>query len=185
MSLYAGGAPNDTICPPEAVTRKNWYAVATSPCTGVFDGIVKVQEPIDPKTKYDQVITDRLPDSTRLVLTIESADTLAGSVNIRIRAITTDSIIGGNPRLFAMIIQDSMKYGMTGDSLFSYVCRRIIPPDTTVIGIPFAHTVPNDTFDTTLTVTNLWHASNLGVLTFIQDISSKKVIQAVMKRRLY
>ena len=164
--------------------RKNWYAVATSPCTGVFDGnLPGIQEPIDPKTKYEQVIESHLPDSTRLILTIEGADTLAGSVNIRIRTVATDSIIGGNPRLFAMIIQDSMKYGMTGDSLFSSVCRRIIPPDT--IGMPFAHTAPNDTFDTTLTVTNLWHTTRLGVLTFVQDISNKRVIQAVMKRHFY
>lgn len=182
--MYAGGAPDDTICPPEAVTRKNWYAVQTSPCTAVFDGnLPGIQEPIDPKKKYMQVIDSRLPDSTRLVLAVEGADTLAGSVNIRIRTIATDTLNGGTFRLFAMVLQDSMKYGMTGDSLFYYVCRKIIPPDT--LGIPFTHLMPNDTFDTTLTVTNQWHIGALAVLAFVQDISNKKVIQAVMKKRLY
>ncbi len=162
--------------------RKEWYKITTtSPANGMFDGIIKVQEANDPKTKFREVIENRLKDSTRIKLTIEQTDTLNGNVNVRIRTIATDSILETDPRLFMVILQDSMPYGINGPLYF--VGRKIVPPDT--FGLPFRHITVNDTFDTTLSVTNNWHSRHLGVITFIQDISTKKVIQAVIKRGLY
>lgn len=149
------------------------------PVTCVFDGIISVQEPNDPKAKYREVINVRRADSTLIKLTFEKTEMTSDSLKVTLRAITTDSITATKLRLFLLIIQDSMSYGITGPLCF--VARKIVPPDT--IGFPFRHIAPFDTFDTTLTVPNIWNTTKLGVISFIQDISTKKIIQAIIKRK--
>ncbi len=149
----------------------------------MFDGQIKVEEGTDPKTKYREVIEARRPDSTRIKLSIESADTNGGNINITLRTIATDTVTANTVRLFVIIIQDSMPYGLVGPLCF--VARKVIPPDTLGINIPDSlRNEPNDTFNITLGTPNIWHNPKLGVISFIQDISTKKVIQAVIKRKL-
>lgn len=147
---------------------------------GVFDGQNRVKTESGHFDKYREVILERKKYLTPLIVSFASTSIAADSVKATVRVIATDSLRNADPRIFLIIFQDSMPYGLLGP--LNFVCRRIVPPDTLGIRIPVDSLAPLDTFNINLSTANIWNTTKLGLISFIQDNTTKAIIQAVIKR---
>jgi hypothetical protein len=179
----------DTFNNIESKTRGNYYVYGIEPvCFFDGSGPVMVQNPDSFYVRYQDQILGARSQITSLTMEFDTVNTKIDStqnqISIGLNVMPTESLPDPtNLRLFTVIYEDSAPYISTfppfptKHSLF--VVRKILP-DTS--GLNLTVNFPNS-FDTTFTSTiENWDKTQIGVAAFVQNIETKKVLQAVVKR---
>jgi hypothetical protein len=153
-----------------------------------FDGFYRAEQVED---SFYYVFRGKLEQArsqpTVLEMTLDTADTRIDSTqaNIRVRITPTDSAVDrmNTLMLVTVIYEDSASYysQLQGDSGYARFCVRRVLSDTW--GIPL-HLRFGEDFDTLLT-TSLgdWNRARVGAAVFVQDTTSMRVLQSVVKRK--
>jgi hypothetical protein len=179
-------APNsDGLATDETDARIGWYT--TDPNyfpeawpVAVFDGLRPLlgAENVEAATSlYRFEIADRLAlvSPIRLGLTGEIEQT-GGSVVARVEAAGR---LSGNPLvLHLVLIEDDVSYNGYFAKVFDFVARDILND------YPLTLAAIGDTarVDTTFSISERWLAAKMDVIAFVQDTSTREVIQAARLR---
>jgi hypothetical protein len=179
----------DTFVNAESKTRGRWYNYGYEPAC-IFDGSspIHVDNSDSFYVRYQDNILGARSQPTSLTIEFDTTITKIDSTQLMIGFSLTPTESLPDPtnlRLFTVIYEDSASYVSnfppfpTKHSLF--VVRKILP-DT--LGLNLTVNFPN-TFDTVF-VTRLgnWQPEHIGVASFVQNIATKNVLQAVVKRKL-
>ncbi len=151
--------------------RLNFYGRPIYP-TVIFDGTDEVFEPnsnVYFTTYNDHIIAAKsITPEFNLDLT---ATATQNAGNIEIQIVTADTITGGDMIAYAVICEDSLP-GMLGP--FNYVCQQLytFPVDL----------VYPDSLDTNIVFNHALQVDQMTAVVFVQDTTSKKVVQAITKR---
>jgi hypothetical protein len=135
---------------------------------------------------YDSMVRQARSRTTVLELSLDSAATHLDSteLSIGIHITPTDTVVDhmAGLMLVAVIYEDSAPYAYLGGAThYIRFCARGVIGGTW--GIPLALRLGTD-YDTMLTAPlGEWDRSHLGAAVFVQDTSSLRVIQSVVKRR--
>ncbi|MCX7994157.1 MAG: Omp28-related outer membrane protein [candidate division WOR-3 bacterium] len=181
---YHRRALGDTLSPPYVAVRESLYNIQTSPIV-VFDGLQKIQteKPEDNYPVYKNCIISERNRKTKLRLNLES--TLKGDVvSLKVNIVVIDSIKDSEHRLFIVLVEDSVFFKQVGapDSIFYFVMRKMIPDAK---GITVNLVYPDSLIEErNCLIQSNWNVNKLGVVAFVQDMETKEVIQAVVKRRI-
>ncbi len=178
---------SDTFRNPESKARNRLYEPGIEPSC-IFDGgsPVMVQNPDSFYARYHDQILGARSQVTSLTMEFDTAITKidASQINIGLNVTPTESLSDpANLRLFIAVYEKITPYlsiFSPEDTLYSlFVVRRILP-DT--LGLSLTVDFPNS-FDTTFTaMLENWDKAQIGVAAFVQNIETKKVLQAVVKR---
>ena len=179
----------DTFANADSKARGRFYNYGIEPA-GVFDGgsPVYVENPDSFRVRYQDQILGARSQATSLTMEFDMVkiDSTTNQISIGLNVTPTESLPDPtNLRLFTVIYEDSAPYISnfppfpTKYSLF--VVRKILP-DTLGLNITVNFPI---SFDTTFT-TQLenWDPAQIGVASFVQNIQTKKVLQAVVKRKI-
>jgi hypothetical protein len=175
----------DTLSPEYIAARESYYGITTSPAT-IFDGvsgIIQTQDPSQNYLTFKGWIIQRRNVAPKLELNLETT-LLSSSVNLKLNIVSVDSIEEGNYCLFIVLYEDSVYFPQTGvpESIFHYVVRKIVPDEN---GIPLDLSYPDSLVqEVYFNLESNWNQEKLGVVAFIQDIETKKVLQALVDKRI-
>lgn len=156
--------------------------------SAVFDGRLGPQ--VEHPDSFYPVYRDMIDGARAVTAVVEmQLDTLrtcsdSQTVSIGIRAVPTDSVVDTMTglRLVAILFEDSVPYEMLGDTFYARMVVRSVLNDT--FGIPLVLKFGRE-FDTTLTVpVQGWNVTRLGAAVFLQEYSSRQVLQSVVCRHL-
>ncbi len=173
--IYHQSTLGDTLSPqPFTNERADWYEIHEAP-TALFDGVSKITgAPGD--NEYPTVFNSRRTNPSPIDIGLESS--LAGlSGEIHLSTQVIDTLPDDTLKLFTIIFEDSVEFIQSGahDSIFSHVVRAVLPDMSGIIYQPG--------LDTTLYFINKWNPEMVGVISFIQNIETKQVLNSsVMKR---
>lgn len=171
----------DTLSPSYVAVRESLYSIQTSPIV-VFDGLYKVQteNPDDNYPVFKNHIINRRTELTPLKMDCETSVS-SSLVNVKIHIVTVDSI-RGTYHLFLILTEDSVYFKQAGapDSIFFFVMRKMVPnengieinlnhPDSIVQELDFA-------------LNPAWQDDRLGIVAFVQDTTTKEILQAKVKK---
>ena len=181
----------DTFANSDGKARHQFYNITEEP-TSYFSGGGKISpvECPNPDSYYvrfqDNILGAR-SRATSLTMEFDTATTKidTNQINIGINITPTESLPDrANLRLFVVIYEDSAFYHSSFppfDSMHSLFVVRKILPDT--LGLNLTVAFPNS-FDTTLTnPLGSWDKDQIGIAAFVQNIQTKEVLQAVVKRK--
>ncbi len=169
----------DTLSPSYVAVRESLYSIQTSPVV-VFDGLynVQTQNPEDDYPTYKNYITSERSKKTSLRLNIEKE--IDGSiVSLKVKVVAVDSIVPSDYRLFIVLTEDSVYFKQAGapDSIFYFVMRKMIPDEN---GVEINPVFPDSIIkNANFILQPNWNIDKLNIITFVQDMSTKEVIQAV------
>jgi len=176
----------DTLSPLYAESRAAFYQEpgGGEPAT-VFDGgdVVRTAGPeYNYETFHNQLLAAK---SIRPKAQLELAGTVGtAACSILVRAWGIDSTPAESLRLFVTICEDSVLSRLPGnaETLFNRVLRYLLPDEN---GLAVALT-PTDTLETVqrCALQPFWNPFRLGAVAFVQDMATRKVLQAVLLRRL-
>ena len=176
----------DTLSPPCVETRSALYSEATGgePAT-VFDGGSVIRTP-GPDYNYETFHNQFLGAKNvrpRAQLEIGGAVWTA-ACSVVVRATGVDSTPTDSLRLFMIIYEDSVRSRMPGnaDTIFNHVMRSMLPDEN---GVPVT-LIPTDTIQIVerFALQPFWNPARLGAVAFVQDMATRKVLQAAHCRRL-
>lgn len=177
----------DTFSNIESKVRGRYYNYGIEPAC-VFDGgsPVMVQNPDSFYVRYQNQILGARSQVTSLTMEFDTAKTKidASQINIGLNVSPTESLPDPvNLRLFVAIYEKVAPYISSFppfDTLHTWFVVRRMLPDTS--GLNLTVDFPNS-FDTTFAATiENWDKAQIGVAAFVQNIETKKVLQAVVKR---
>lgn len=174
----------DTLSPTYVAVRESLYQIDVSP-TVVFDGVhvIQTEDPSQNYATYQNYIIQRRTVTPKLRLYLETI-VISSSVNLKLHIVAIDSIEDGDYDLFFTVYEDSVFFAQSGapESTFSYVMRKMIPD---AYGAPISVTYP-DSFieEVDFNLEPTWDHEKIGVVAFIQDMETKEVLQAVVKKRV-
>lgn len=181
----------DTFANSDGKARHQFYNITEEP-TSYFSGGERISPVECPNAdsyyvRYQDNILGARSQATSLTMEFDTAITKIDSnqINIGLNVTPTESLPDrANLRLFVVIYEDSAFYLSSfpphdiNHSLF--VVRKILP-DT--LGLNLTVDFPNS-FDTTFTTpAENWDKAQIGVASFVQNIQTKEVLQAVVKRK--
>ncbi len=185
---YHDTPERDGLATSETAERIDWYWDSTGfpgdrdvwP-TVIIDGLHVVQgaQSVEvAKSEYEFEINSRLTELSRLSLALTgSLASQGGSVKVKLRL--QHEFIFNELKLHLLIIEDSVSYhGWFSDS-FDFVVRDILdalPLDLTAVGDSLV-------FEQTVIFDESWDFPNLDVIAFVQDTSTKEVIQAARLKK--
>ncbi|MEO0206504.1 MAG: Omp28-related outer membrane protein [candidate division WOR-3 bacterium] len=172
----------DTLSPDYVAVRESLYSIQTSPIV-VFDGLYNVQteKPEDNYPTYKNYITSERGKKTCLRLGLEKK-TEGSVVSLTVKIVAVDSIVSSDYRLFIVVTEDSVYFKQAGapDSIFYFVMRKMIPDEK---GIEINPVYPDSIIkETDFVLQSNWNANKLGIVTFIQNMATKEVIQAIVAK---
>ena len=172
----------------DSKTRGRWYNYGEDP-TCIFDGGAPYFTDDSFYVRYQDNILGARSQATSLTLAFDpdttKIDTTTNQINIGINVTPTESLPDrANLRLFVVIYEDSAYYQSSfppfAPMLSLFVVRKILP-DTLGLNVPVEF--PNS-FDTTFTnPVGSWDKDQIGIAVFVQNIQTKEVLQAVVKRK--
>lgn len=174
----------DTLSPAYVAVRESLYQITTSPAV-VFDGLELVQTE-DPNANYGVyrgwIVSERnRTPGLRLHIDV-SADSLM--INLMLHVVTLDSIETGDYRYFFAVYEDSIYFAQSGapESTFAYVMREIVPDaNGASIDLPYPD---SSVYEESVVPKSSWDVNKLGVVAFVQEMSSRDVLQAVVVKHL-
>ncbi len=174
----------DTLSPADVAVRESLYQIVAAP-TVVFDGvhIVQTEDPSQNYQVYKNYITSRRSVTPVIRLHIET-EIVYPMVSSKIHIVTTDSTFYENLRLFLVLYEDSVYFYQPGgtDTIFYFVVRKMIPDAN---GLPVQLTYPDSLIEELdFNLSPNWNTDKLGLVAFIQDMASREVAQAVVKKRI-
>ncbi len=169
---------NHTFDTPENITRRQWYlGQIFSPPKLIIDGFeVPIDIPSYPPdssyyTTYNQYIVAAKSNVSGYNLNLDGTAT-SSSGNLHIKIVPADTLHRDSVNAFVAVCEDSVLGDLGGR--FNYVCRHFYAfpvnltyPDSLDTIINFTHTIPVDKMT--------------GVL-FVQDMNTKKVLQAIKSK---
>lgn len=150
----------------------SFYGLNSSASQVVFDGIdlVNEYEPIWYRERFEQSIDAAKVVLPKFALVLDAqASISSGTVDIRI--IPCADIPSEDVEVFLCILEDSL------DSWYG-VHRRVVR-DLYQFPLYIALT---DTFDTSITFSHEFSVPRMSAVVFIQDLSTKEIMQAVTSR---
>lgn len=182
--IYHRRMLGDTLSPPGVIVREGFYQISTSPIV-VFDGTNKIQTS-DPSLDYPtyktQIMGCRSKKSPfRLRL---NANQTGNTVNLVLHIIAIDSLQNSDLRIFFIAYEDDVVFIQAGapDTIFDYVVRKMIPDEN---GIPLNIQQNDSTVQTAqFNLSDHWHADKMGLVAFIQDMTTKEVLQAMVLKKI-
>jgi hypothetical protein len=174
----------DTLSPDYVAVRESLYQIQVSP-TVVFDGLhaIQTEDPNQNYSVYNSWIIHRRNEAPKLRLHLET-NLAVSTVNIKVHIIVHDSLEESNYQLFTVLYEDSVDFVQIGapDSIYCYVMRKIIPD---------AHGTSIDLFypdsqvwETDIQLEDYWDEEELGIVSFVQDLETHEVLQAVVDKRI-
>ncbi len=169
----AAGDPFYTANTASNEARVSYYNVNAVP-DSYIDGIM------EPSPGNNSSMTSAL--NTRLAISspIELSGTVFESTNSYDLSVTinpVDAIPSGNYKLYAVVVENDIAYNApNGEDFFDHVMRDIYPTDDG-LSIDLVEGTPI-TEDLNLPLNSSWDAQNLEVIIFVQNSSTKEVIQA-------
>ncbi len=175
----------DTFYNTESHTRDSLYSIIYEP-TCVFAGTefvtpITVTDPDSFYSVYKQYVLGVRSRTTSLTMEFDTALTKieANQLKIGLTVNPTESLPDlANLRLFLVIFEDSLFYQ---SEYYLKVVRKLLPNTQ---GLNLTVNFPNS-FDTLLTIQlENWNTTQLGVAAFVQNMQTKEVLQAVVKRNL-
>jgi len=185
--VYIAYFRNKGLATPAGDARTGWY-VATPAPRAVFSGRL-----VDQVTERDsfysffsgEAVRSRA-DSTPFEMWMDTLTTAIAppALRIGVHINPTDSVVDEMRNLFlvAVVYEDSFGApGLHGDTIFAPIARAVV---TDTWGVPLSLRFGSE-FDTTLETTlGEWETSRLGVAAFVQDTSTKDILQATVIRRI-
>lgn len=104
-----------------------------------------------------------------------------GNINVTV-VVHSDELLNGNKKLFIVVIENPIKTPsalMNGESEFPWVARQMYPGALPSQGIT-VNLAPNEakSFEQSIAIDQVWDASKVHIVAFVQDMDSKKVLQA-------
>jgi len=174
----------DTLSPAYVAVRESLYQITASP-TVVFDGIhiVQTEDPNQDYATYKNFIISERNREPKLRLHLET-NLIAFSVNLKLHIVVVDSIKIDDRYLFFVVYEDSVYFAQSGapESTFNYVMRKMVPDER---GIPIGLSYPDSIVkEVNFNLQDNWHKDKLGIVAFIQDKTTKEVLQAIVEKRI-
>jgi thiol-disulfide isomerase/thioredoxin len=182
---YHRRVAGDTLSPAYSETRMGvYYSSGGEPAT-TFDGgnVVRTSGPeYNYSTFHAMTLAARnAVPGAQLGVSAEAGDS-AGRVTVwatGVSATPTDTF-----RLFVVLVEDSVHAYLSGapDSVFRHVMRQMLPGiDGEPVNLAVGDTVVKE-YD--FQVRPSWNRPMLGVVAFVQDMSTRKVLQAACLSRI-
>jgi hypothetical protein len=97
---------------------------------------------------------------------------------------TLDSIEAGDYHYFFVVYEDSIYFAQSGapESTFAYVMREMVP---SVYGASISLPYPDSSvYEESAVLKSSWNVARLGVVAFVQEMSSHEILQAVVIKRV-
>jgi hypothetical protein len=175
----------DTLSPEYAETRRLFYYRSNGEPATVFDGGEVVYTP-GPEYNYPTfhgktVVARNVPPGAQMSMAATLSDS-AGTITISATGVSstpTESL-----KLFVVIVEDSVRAYLPGayDSVFRHVMRQMLPGED---GAPVSLVVGDTVVvERQFQLKPFWNRSMLGAVTFVQDMSTHKVLQAACLSRI-
>ncbi len=164
-----GGDPFGTT---ETRARGDWYECWAELPQIYFDGVVNLQHSFEATyNDYKAVVDSRLSVAANLKLDLDAAidgDSLRVSVDITpVGQLSGDSVV-----CHVAVWEDNLDFSApNGQTHFRYTVRGMLPPwDVTLVG--------PENRDWGMALDPLWKTADLGVVAFVQNMTTKEVLQA-------
>ena len=182
---YHRRVAGDTLSPVYAETRMGvYYSSGGEPAT-TFDGgnVVRTSGPEYnyPTFRAMTVAARNVVPGAQLGVSAAAGDS-DGTVKVwatGVSATPTDTL-----RLFVVLVEDSVHAYLPGapDSVFRHVMRQMLPGiDGEPVNLAVGDTVVKEYY---FRVQPSWNRPKLGVVAFVQDMSTNKVLQAAYLNRI-
>lgn len=177
----------DTFSNPVSKVRARLYNPGIEPSC-IFDGgsPIYIQNPDSFRVRYQDHILGARSQTTSLRMEFDTIKTKLDStqITIGVNVLPTESLADpANLRLFVVIYEKNAPYLSSFppfDTLHAFFVVRKFLPDTLGLDLAFLN-FPNS-FDTVLsTQLENWDLTQIGIASFVQDIQTKKVLQAIKK----
>jgi hypothetical protein len=169
--------------PSDAKSRMNFYSIMFTP-TVIIDG---VDRPISSDSNsIKEQINKNLLESSKFEITVKKniiGETIKVSGNLKLFDKT--DLDFSNLVLHSVVIESMIEYqtppGSNGETEFEDVMRKMLPNNQgySITNIENSNEI---SFSFEAEVNSNWHKDKLEVVLFIQDVSSKKVYQAVLAK---
>ena len=182
---YHRRVAGDTLSPECVETRRAYYYASGGEPATSFDGGGVVQTP-GPDYNYETfrnstLLAKNVPPKVQFEL-LGELDSTAGTVTVRVSGV--DSTPSESLRLFIVLVEDSVRSYLPGapDSLFNSVMRSMLP---SVHGRSF-RLLRGDTveIEERFRPAAFWDQEMLGVVAFVQEPLSRRVLQAARLERI-
>jgi len=182
---YHRRVAGDTLSPEYVEERRGFYYDGGGEPATVFDGGVPVRTP-GPDYNYEtfrDYILAAKSVTPRAQLSIDAEPDSTGGT-IAVSASGVDSTPDESLRLYVVLVEDSVRGALPGatDSVFNRVMRAMLPgPDGRAIRL-----TRQDTLETVerYALAPEWNPALLGVVAFVQQPSTKRVMQAAALTRI-
>jgi thiol-disulfide isomerase/thioredoxin len=175
----------DTLSPEYVEARRAFYYDGGGEPATVFDGGPPVRTS-GPEYNYETfrnyaLAAKSVTPKVQLSLDTEM-DSAGGEIAVTVSGV--DSTPAETLQLFLVLVEDSVRGGLPGatDSVFNRVMRAMLPDEN---GRSLVLT-RNDTLQVheTFGLAPFWHRQLLGAVAFVQEMDTKRVLQAASIRRL-
>ncbi|MDI6783074.1 MAG: Omp28-related outer membrane protein [bacterium] len=162
---------NDELANPRTESRAKWYNARGFP-TVKFDGVKTQGGGWDEvQTAYENIIESRAEVSPLVSIALSG---ILGEASAQIKA-TVTPVMGttkSNLQLRWVIYEDNVS---VKGKLYRFVVREVLADDSLLFQGTQAVNITK-----TFSMNPTWKYSNLGVVAFVQDDSSKEVLQAAV-----
>lgn len=163
---------NSSICN----ARMSYYNIIFAP-TIIVDGTLRpsATDSVKVKEKIDERLMVTAPFSIIVEKSFQDSSLI---VNINVRAVNLAGINLDDLVLNTIITENDIEFdeapGSNGEKVFYNVLRKILPTDN---GISFT-ALSDTTLEWQTDLLSTWNPDNLHVVTFIQNVQTKEVLQA-------
>lgn len=175
----------DTLSPDLVERRRSFYYEAEGEPAVLFDGTgpVWTTDPSEDYATYKNYLIGRRgkKSALRMALTTQlRADTVIAQTTIA----AIDSITANDLRLLIVLYEDSVRFHLIGasDSIFNRVMRLMIPDENGIAcTLNFGDSLNKEVrFNLNQTLKQ----NQLGLVAFVQDFTTKEVLQAILRKKL-
>uniref|UniRef100_A0A7C6A8V2 Omp28-related outer membrane protein n=1 Tax=candidate division WOR-3 bacterium TaxID=2052148 RepID=A0A7C6A8V2_UNCW3 len=173
----------DTLSPELVEQRRAFYYEAGGEPAVLFDGTgpVWTSDPNEDYETYKNYLIGRRNQKSPLRLHLETS-IQADTGIIKTTVVVIDSIPANDLRILVVLYEDSVRFWLPGasDSIFSRVMRLMIPDENGIAcALAFLDSVGKEV---RFPLNQNWNRNQLGVVAFVQDFTTKEVLQAILKK---
>uniref|UniRef100_A0A7C4CB46 DUF1223 domain-containing protein n=1 Tax=candidate division WOR-3 bacterium TaxID=2052148 RepID=A0A7C4CB46_UNCW3 len=176
----------DTLSPGYIEFRRALYYESGGEPATVFDGGRVTRTP-GPEYNYEtfrnQILGARSV-TPKAQLNVSVATDGSGKVTVTVKASGVDSTPTESLRLFVAVFEDSIRERLAGatDTVFNSVARMLLPDSS---GCPLRlFRAETTSVSQEFTVAAPWKLEHVGVAAWVQDMNSRRVLQASVQRRI-
>ena len=163
---------NKSICD----SRMSFYNIIFAP-TLIVDGTLRpsATDSVKIKQDLDQRISVTAPFNLNVAASTQDSSYI---VNINLQPVSLTGLNLDNLVLYTIITENDIEFdeapGANGEKVFYNVLRQSLPSDD---GIPFT-ALSDTTLEWQTDLLSTWNTENLKVVTFIQNVQTKEILQA-------